>query len=123
MIEEYFLKTEKVLQEFPNIRSYALNKKTYNNRQGSISGKVVFENGYTLEFTEVVDTEQPEKVKYRYHTMDESQNLVFRYDNAPHHPQVKSFPHHKHTTRAIKASKEPNLQSVLLEISKRKHKR
>lgn len=40
---------------------------------------------------------------------------------SPHH-QIKSYPHHKHTTRVIKASKEPNLQDILLEISKRRHK-
>lgn len=122
MIEEYFLRVEKVIQEFPNIRSYALNKKTYNHRQGSINGRIVFNDGYSLEFTEVVDTEEVGKLKYRYHYMNTSQKLVFRYDDAPHHPQVKSFPHHKHTTRVIKASKEPTLQDILLEISKRRHK-
>lgn len=40
MIEEYFLKLENALRDFPNIRSYSLNKKIYNNRQGSISGKL-----------------------------------------------------------------------------------
>ncbi len=122
MIEEYFLRTEKVLQDFPNIRSYALNKKIYNNRQGSISGRIVFDTSYLLEFTEVVDTEETGKMKYRYHYMDTSQKLVFRYDNAPHHPQVKSFPHHKYTPRVTKSSEEPTLQGVLLEISKRRHK-
>ena len=123
MIEEYFLQVEMVLQEFPTIRSYALNKKIYNSRQGIIGGKIVFENGSSLEFTEVIDSEQESKVKYRYHYMNTSQSIVFRYDNAPHHPQVKSFPHHKHTTRTVKASREPDLRSVLLEITQRTKKR
>lgn len=123
MIEEYFLQVENALREYPNISSYALSKKIYNSRQGSIGGKIVFEDGHSLEFTEVVDTEQVDKVKYRYHYMDASQKLIFRYDNAPHHPQVASFPHHKHTIRSVKASKEPGLQSVLFEISKRRRKR
>jgi hypothetical protein len=122
MIEEYFLRTEKIIQDFPNIRSYALNKKVYNNRQGSINGTIVFESGYSLEFTEVVDTEARDKIKYRYHYMNSSHKLIFRYDNAAHHPQIKSFPHHKHTSRAIMASNEPNLQDILLEISKRRYK-
>ena len=124
MIEEYFLQLENTLREFPNVRSYTLNKKIYNSRQGSIGGKVVFENRRSLEFTEVIDTEQAGKLKYRYHFMDEAQTLIFRYDNAPHHPQVtSSFPHHKHTRRSIIASEEPNLQSILFEIAKRKKKR
>lgn len=26
-------------------------------------------------------------------------NLILRYDNAPHHPEVETFPHHKHLRR------------------------
>lgn len=117
MIEDYFLQLENILREFPVIRSYALNKKIYNNQQGMIGGRIVFENESSLEFLEVVDTEQESKLKYRYHYMGKSQNLIFRYDNAPHHPQVNSFPHHKHTTQAIKPSEEPGLQDVLFEIT------
>jgi hypothetical protein len=43
---------------------------------------------------EVVDIEQAGKVKYRYQYMDEARNLLFRYDNAPHHAEIDSFPHH-----------------------------
>ncbi|MBI5838556.1 MAG: hypothetical protein HZB19_00505 [Chloroflexi bacterium] len=116
MIEEYFLQVENVLREFPNIRSYALNKKVYNSRQGTIGGKVIFENEYSLEFVEVADTEQGIKTKYRYHYMDDAQNLIFRYDNAPHHPQIESFPHHKHLADNVQASQEPDLRIVLFEI-------
>ncbi len=117
MIEEYFLQVEKTVQEFPLIRSYALNKKIYNNQQGMIGGRIVFENESSLEFLEVVDTELENKLKYRYHYMDGVQTLIFRYDNAPHHPQVDSFPHHKHTKQEIQASKEPSLSIVLFEIA------
>jgi hypothetical protein len=63
MIEEYFSQVEKILGEFPVIRSYALNKKIYNNQQGMIGGKIVFENGNSLEFLEVVDTEREPKLR------------------------------------------------------------
>jgi len=93
MIEDYFSQLESILQEFPNIRSYELAKKIYNIHQGHISGKVIFENRHTLEFMEVVDTEQTGKVKYRYHYMDEAHKLHFRYDNAPHHADIDTSPH------------------------------
>ena len=123
MIEKYFQQVESILREFPIIHSYALSKKIYNNQQGMIGGKISFENGNSLEFLEVVDTEQEAKMKCRYHYMDKSNNLIFHYDNAPHHPQVKSFPHHKHTTKKIKTSKEPSLRDVLFEIMKSTKKR
>ena len=117
MIEDYFSQVEALLREFPFVRSRALTHKVYNDYQGYISGKIVFENGSSLEFTEVVDTEQTAKVKYRYQYMDKKQALVFRYDNAPHHKAVKSFPHHRHTSDKVTDSQEPNLNDVLLEIA------
>ena len=97
MIEEYFLQTVQILLVFPIIRSYTLSKKVFNNQQGMIGGKIVFENESSLEFLEVADTGQENKLKYRGRYMDGSQNLIFRYDNAPHHPQVNSYPHHTNT--------------------------
>ena len=112
MIEDYFQRVEEILREFPSIRSRILTHKTHNDFQGYISGKVVFENGYSLEFAEVVDTEEASKVKYRYRYMDEKQSLIFRYDNAPHHKEVKSFPHHKHASDKVTDSKEPGLNEI-----------
>jgi len=53
MIEDYFLQVEEILREFPSIRSRVLTQKIYNHFQGYISGKIVFENGHSLEFAEV----------------------------------------------------------------------
>lgn len=123
MIEDYFLRVEEVLREFPSIRSRILTQKIHNHYQGYISGKIIFENGYSLEFTEVVDTEQTIKIKYRYQYMDEKLSLIFRYDNAPHHKEVKSFPHHRHTPNKVTDSQEPGLSGILLEIARSQHKK
>ena len=123
MIEDYFLQVEEILREFPSIRSRVLTQKIYNHFQGYISGKIVFENGHSLEFAEVVDTEQTTKVKYRYQYMDEKQSLIFRYDNAPHHKEVKSFPHHRHTPNKVTDSNEPGLNNILLEIARNQRRK
>ena len=65
MIEGYFSQIERILQEFPNIRSLSVRKKVYNTKQGYIGGSVIFENGYRLDFIEVRDIEVRPKVKYR----------------------------------------------------------
>ncbi len=43
---------------------------------------------------------------------------VFRYDNAPHHREVKSFPRHKHVGEKVEASDAPDLHDVLQEIDR-----
>lgn len=34
--------------------------------------------------------------KYSFHWQDKENELIIRWDNAPHHQGVKTFPYHKH---------------------------
>ena len=117
MIDTYFAELEQVLRAFPNIRSSTLEKKLYNAEQGCIIGSVQFDTGCRLEFMELKDTNRAAKVKYRYQYMNQEDICLFRYDNAPHHKDVATFPHHKHSGEEIEASREPTLFDVLLEIA------
>jgi hypothetical protein len=116
MIESYFLNLEKTLAEFSNGCCVSITKKIYNSKQGYINGSIIFENNDRLDFVEVVNTDSQNKIKYRYHYMNQNQEMVFRYDNAPHHSEIATFPHHKHEIEAIKPSIEPTLYDVLIEI-------
>jgi len=117
MITAYFSQAEDILQTFPNIRTYTLQTKIYNATQGYINGHVIFENGWRLDCIEVKDTDIAAKPKYRYQCMDEEQILIFRYDNAPHHQYIHTFPHHKHSPHQVEESHELTLYEVLLEIA------
>jgi hypothetical protein len=117
MIAAYFLQLEQVIQEFPNCRFVTITKKSYNTKQGYISGSIIFETNNRLDFVEVKHTDFKQKIKYRYQYMDENQQMIFRYDNAPHHHDIETFPHHKHEREDIKASPEPTLYQILLDIA------
>ena len=117
MIETYFAQLEQILQAFPNIQTHRLQKKIYNVKQGYINGSLLFSNGHRLDFVEVKDMDLPLKVKYRYHYMAQDHTCIFRYDNAPHHRNIATFPHHKHIGEDILESTEPTLFDVLLEIA------
>jgi len=43
--------------------------------------------------------------------------MLFRYDNSPHHREIDTHPHHKHTLDKIVSSKMPALKDILNEIS------
>lgn len=55
--------------------------------------------------------------KYRLHYMDQDRQMLFRYDNAPHHQEIDSFPHHKHIQNKVVHSNMPPLKDLLEEIS------
>ena len=117
MINIYFAELEQLLLSFPYIQSYTIKKKIYNSKQGYIQGSIVFENGSRLDFIEVKQVDKQSKIKYRYHYMNASQHMVFRYDNAPHHPNLSTFPNHKHVYTGEKECIEPSLEDVLMEIA------
>ncbi|WP_455463959.1 toxin-antitoxin system TumE family protein [Candidatus Hodarchaeum mangrovi] len=56
------------------------------------------------------------KNKYRYNFI--VNNRVVRWDNAPHHSDIKTFPHHLHIDSKVFNSQEPTLEYVLRYIKK-----
>lgn len=84
-----------------------------------LKGNLVFVDSSILEIAIFV-TETRDAViveKYRLHYMQSNGQMLFRYDNAPHHPEIASYPHHKHTSDQIIPSTEPSLKDVIKEIS------
>lgn len=55
-------------------------------------------DGSLLELTERIIEEDGtfKRTKYRYHWQTEEGSLIKRWDNAKHHPEIKTFPHHLH---------------------------
>lgn len=77
------------------------------------NGRIIFYNGSILEFTESIT---PNRFKYRYHYMNTKGNLIFRYDNVPHHREIATFPDHKHQPDKVVASESVDLRQVIEEI-------
>jgi len=118
MITKYFKKLEIKLEDYNHIiEDYIINKQIFTPEKGAIDGEVFFIDESRLEFLEVVIANIDTKNKYRYHYMDKANKMILRYDNAKHHPKLKTFPHHKHIiTGAVVESNEPDIEEILIEI-------
>ncbi|MEE4604655.1 MAG: DUF6516 family protein [Desulfobacteraceae bacterium] len=79
--------------------------------------RVRFLSGHLFEVNEaiVIEANQLKHLDYRYHFQDQQNNLIFRYDNTPHFPDLKSFPHHKHLKNKVEDSDEPLILDVINE--------
>jgi len=83
---------------------------------GFIQGSLEFVEGSRLFFKEYVDLQESiEKLSYSFHYQDRSNNLIFRYDNANHKPDL-GYIDHKHIKNKIIPSEVPNIEKVILEI-------
>jgi len=56
------------------------------------------------------------KVRYNYHYQRADGTQLFRYDNAPHYPDLPGFPEHKHEGDQVLPALSPDLSQVLKEI-------
>jgi uncharacterized protein DUF6516 len=67
-------------------------------RIGFMRYRLTLINDDLLELTERVEVQAGEIVvtKYRHHWQNQEGALLKRWDNAPHYPQIASFPHHLH---------------------------
>jgi len=70
-----------------------------------------------LEINEalIIENGALKSLGYRYHLQRANNELLFRYDNTPHFPNLPSFPHHKHLRDAVVAASKPDLLDVLKE--------
>lgn len=63
-----------------------------------------FKNGALLKINEaiIVENSALKTLVYRYHLQGADNQLLFRYDNTPHFPDLPSYPHHKHLSLHLK---------------------
>jgi len=83
------------------------------NNIGIIGGSLRFRDGSVFHFREVFVGEVR---RYRFHYMDRENNMIFRWDNAPHHRNLSTFPHHVHLPDGVRESGEVMFSEVLHRI-------
>jgi hypothetical protein len=79
-----------------------------------ISGMLTLNGAYELHIAAYVVT-KPEfkRLKYRFHLQSADKKLIARWDNAPHHPEVKTYPDHLHVGENIKPNPAVDIEQVL----------
>jgi len=98
------------------IMSFNFSVDTRSNYIGFIQDSLEFLQGSQLFFREYVDLQESiEKLSYSFHYQDQYNNLIFRYDNAKHKPNL-GYSEHKHIRDKIMPSKIPEIEQVILEI-------
>ncbi len=60
-------------------------------------------------------------IRYAYYWLKQNDEIRIGWDNAPHHPEVSSHPHHKHIGEQenIQSSEETSLEDVLRFIKRK----
>ncbi|MBS1263068.1 MAG: hypothetical protein MAG715_00236 [Methanonatronarchaeales archaeon] len=112
MISNYFDFLKKVAATESLSEEVEVLKESCSRESGYIRFVIRLGGGSELHVFEHV-TSGLEKTDYSYHWQDAGKELLIRWDNAPHHPEVDTFPHHKHRGDEVTDSTEPSLTYVL----------
>lgn len=80
---------------------------------GFIKGRITFLDGSVLEFSEQLPTARQ---KFRFHYMDAEGNLILRWDSAPHHRHLSTFPFHLHTPQGVQEREAITMLEVFYQI-------
>ncbi len=98
LIEQHFNNIELRLLESPVVVSVHRIRREISLTDGKLRLKASLQDGGIVELFEYVNVADARihLAKYSFHWQNASGKLKQRWDNAPHHPQISTFPDHFH---------------------------
>ncbi|WP_373478409.1 DUF6516 family protein [Geminocystis sp.] len=119
LLNNYQANYQAIIQKYVTggwILSFTFSVNTKSSYLGFIQGKLDFIDGSFLFFKKYIDLQEfVNKFSYSFHYQDSENNLIFRYDNAKHKPDL-GYRDHKHINNNVIPSKIPDIEQVILEI-------
>ena len=111
---DYYVELQKAIHAAPHVLHSDMHFEEIDLNQCYIRGVITLIEGFVLHVAEyVVTAPAVTRPKYRYHLQNAEGTLVSRWDNAPHHPEVPSFPHHIHDGEGMHPSQPMTIPEVL----------
>jgi hypothetical protein len=93
----YYLSLQSAIHAAPHVLRSDIRFEEIDFNECYVRGVLVLTGDFELHIAEYVVTEPDvQRPKYRYHLQASGGELVSRWDNAPHHPTVSTFPDHRH---------------------------
>ena len=117
-IDEYFTRVRELVQGVADAQAERYEEQMLSATRGNLRIRLRFGDQSLLEISEaiVLVGEEPHWLSYRYHYQSSRTGIVFRYDNAPHHPEISTHPDHKHSGDDVSASPHPSIEQILREV-------
>lgn len=96
----------------PIVESFTILKKRETEGDGFFRAKAVITDGSLLEISMYwqLTEDDVRLVAYRFHWQDEKAKLINRWDNAKHHPEIKTFPFHMHAAEEEKVKESDAME-------------
>ena len=94
---EYFAGLQDAIRVAPHVLRSEVRFDEIDENECYVSGVLLLIGDLELHVAEyIVTVSDPLRLKYRYHLQTIEGALLSRWDNAPHHREVTTFPDHRH---------------------------
>lgn len=108
---------ERLLND-PLIADFHILRERIMETESHLRARLTLEGGSMLEFSEYIRhtaTDELQTAIYSYHWADVEGQLLKRWDNTPHYPDLPDFPHHIHDgkTGTVMPGRSINIFQVL----------
>jgi hypothetical protein len=115
----YLKGVEKAVSDLTDAYAELYEEEFITNDRVNLRIRVRFYNGCLLQLNEaVIFYKKLEHLGYRYHFQGKNRELIFRYDNTPHFPDLPNFPNHKHNQVGVEPSGFPSILETIAEAAK-----
>ena len=96
--DDYLAWIKSVIALCPEVVNLTILREEAQTDKGLWRYRLTLKDGSFLEMFEFfkIASEQVEIIKYSFHWQTENRELIKRWDNAPHHPEISTYPHHLH---------------------------
>ena len=114
-VENYFESLKNILSTNPIVIGFTVKRERVGSSEGLIQISVQLVKAFLLDIFEFYNMDNG-VTGYRYQVMTNTGDTVLRWDNASHHPEISSYPHHVHRSDGIHESKQPTILQILDEL-------
>ena len=117
-VREYYSEVEAIIRDCPIITHFLMDFDEIDENIGYLKGRLELIDGSLLYFIEFIEIQNniAFRLKYKYQWQSDNGNLITRWDNVPHHKEIKTFPDHMHDSSGVYASRSMDLKMVINEI-------
>ncbi len=113
----YYASVQKAILAAPHVIHSDISFDEVSEEECYIRGKLTLIGSFELHIAEYVVTEpELKRLKYRFHLQSADGKMIARWDNAAHHPEVKTHPDHLHVGEKVRANSPMDIEQVLKSV-------
>ncbi len=119
-ILDHFERVQRLISGSSRLEVERYEEQVLSNERGNLRIRLRFFDNSLLEISEAlhINAGTLTWLSYRYHYQQSDTSIIFRYDNTPHHPEVKTHPEHKHAGTSVISAVRPEIEQVIAEVNK-----